>query len=119
MTTSSWATLWIGVTTGKARRCFSPSITPCYSLEVICLLLTLKLKYPKQVHLIRGNHEDPVINCTYGFKEECRMRLSEDVDDPQSCWRAFNLVSDKLSQPSSTFLIPLLSFSSTCPLAPL
>lgn len=60
------------------------------SLEVICLLLSLKLKHPKQIHLIRGNHEDPAINSTYGFKEECRRRLSEDPDDKDSCWNRFN-----------------------------
>jgi hypothetical protein len=28
-----------------------------FSLETICLLLALKLEHPKNVHLIRGNHE--------------------------------------------------------------
>jgi len=28
-----------------------------HSLETICLLLALKIEYPKNVHLIRGNHE--------------------------------------------------------------
>ena len=28
-----------------------------HSLETICLLMALKLKYPKRIHLIRGNHE--------------------------------------------------------------
>lgn len=27
------------------------------SLESICLLLALKIKYPGKVHLLRGNHE--------------------------------------------------------------
>ena len=48
-----------------------------FSLEVICLLFALKLKYPNQVHLLRGNHEDPTINGIYGFREECRRRLKE------------------------------------------
>lgn len=30
-----------------------------YSLETICLLLALKIEHPKNVHLIRGNHEVP------------------------------------------------------------
>lgn len=33
-----------------------------YSLEVICLLMALKIKYPEQVHLLRGAHEDKLIN---------------------------------------------------------
>nr|XP_027205401.1 serine/threonine-protein phosphatase BSL1-like [Dermatophagoides pteronyssinus] len=41
------------------------------SLEVICLLLALKVQYPAQISLIRGNHEDAKINCLYGFRDEC------------------------------------------------
>lgn len=33
-----------------------------YSLEVICLLFALKLKFPKQITLLRGNHEDKNVN---------------------------------------------------------
>lgn len=33
-----------------------------HSLETICLLLALKIRYPKQIHLLRGNHEDRWIN---------------------------------------------------------
>eukprot|EP00744_Colponema_vietnamica_P001005 GILI01001724.1.p1 GENE.GILI01001724.1~~GILI01001724.1.p1 ORF type:complete len:759 (+),score=208.95 GILI01001724.1:203-2479(+) len=61
-----------------------------YSLEVICLLLALKIKYPNQIHMIRGNHEDQEINQIFGFKEECRLRLGEDPDDPSSCFHRFN-----------------------------
>lgn len=28
-----------------------------YSLETICLLLALKIEHPRNIHLIRGNHE--------------------------------------------------------------
>uniref|UniRef100_A0A0G4GUT8 Serine/threonine-protein phosphatase n=1 Tax=Chromera velia CCMP2878 TaxID=1169474 RepID=A0A0G4GUT8_9ALVE len=63
-----------------------------YSLETICLLFALKLKHPNQVHLLRGNHEDPTINHIYGFSDECRRRLREDPDDPESCWMRFNNV---------------------------
>ncbi|CAD2100999.1 protein phosphatase containing kelch-like domains, putative [Plasmodium vinckei lentum] len=62
------------------------------SLEVICLLFALKCKYPKQIHLIRGNHEDMAINSLYGFQEECKRRLKEDVDDKSSCWAQINQV---------------------------
>eukprot|EP00398_MALV-I-01_sp_L67-1_P001006 gene1006-245_t len=40
------------------------------SLEVIVLLFALKIKYPGQIFMIRGNHEDPTINQIYGFREE-------------------------------------------------
>mmetsp|Transcript_97122 Transcript_97122/g.172947 ORF Transcript_97122/g.172947 Transcript_97122/m.172947 type:complete len:839 (+) Transcript_97122:118-2634(+) len=61
-----------------------------FSLETVCLLFSLKVKYPTQIHLIRGNHEDPTINAIYGFRDECRRRLNEEPEDPESCWNKFN-----------------------------
>ena len=40
------------------------------SLEVVLLLLLLKLKYPSQVHILRGNHECASINRIYGFYDQ-------------------------------------------------
>lgn len=57
-------------------------------------VLSSQLKYPLQVHLIRGNHEDRSINSMYGFQEECRRRLSDDVFEPHSVWARFNLAFD-------------------------
>jgi len=61
-----------------------------FSLETVCLLFALKIKHPGQIHLIRGNHEDPTINAIYGFRDECRRRLHEETEDPDSCWNKFN-----------------------------
>eukprot|EP00111_Clytia_hemisphaerica_P020607 TCONS_00060720-protein len=47
-----------------------------YSLETICLLLCYKLKYPKQMFLLRGNHECASINRIYGFYDECKRRYN-------------------------------------------
>lgn len=66
------------------------------SLEIICLLFALKCKYPKQIHMIRGNHEDQLINSLYGFQEECRRRLKEDVMDKNSVWSQINQVFEWL-----------------------
>lgn len=66
------------------------------SLEVMCLLLALKLRHPKQIHLIRGNHEDAAINGTYGFRDECRRRLESNPDDAGSCWNKFNKLFEYL-----------------------
>ena len=33
-----------------------------HSLETMCLLLALKLEYPKQFWMIRGNHESGSVN---------------------------------------------------------
>jgi protein phosphatase len=60
------------------------------SLETVCLLMALKVKFPNSIHLIRGNHEDKWINNVFGFAEECSERLGEDVDDPRSVFNAIN-----------------------------
>ncbi|KAG1326336.1 Serine/threonine-protein phosphatase [Cocos nucifera] len=46
-----------------------------HSLETITLLLALKIEYPENVHLIRGNHEAADINALFGFRLECIERM--------------------------------------------
>jgi len=58
-----------------------------HSLETICLLLALKIEYPKNVHLIRGNHEAHDINALFGFRLECLERLGEEF---VYVWRRIN-----------------------------
>ncbi|XP_057457550.1 serine/threonine-protein phosphatase BSL3-like [Lotus japonicus] len=48
-----------------------------HSLETISLLLSLKVEYPNNVHLIRGNHEAADINALFGFRIECIERMGE------------------------------------------
>ena len=61
-----------------------------YSLEVICLLMALKIKFPEQVHLLRGAHEDKLINYESGLGEEWKSRLKEDIDDKESIYQKLN-----------------------------
>lgn len=56
------------------------------SLEVIALLFSLKIKYPKNVFLLRGNHECAEINSIYGFKEECSERYKNGI----TIWKEIN-----------------------------
>lgn len=67
-----------------------------HSLETLCLLFALKVRYPDQVHLIRGNHEDKWINNGFGFSDECINRLGEDPVDEDSVFSRVNRVFDWL-----------------------
>ncbi|OWB65673.1 hypothetical protein B5S30_g1001 [[Candida] boidinii] len=44
------------------------------SLETMILLLCLKVKYPENFFLLRGNHESASITKMYGFFDECKRR---------------------------------------------
>lgn len=59
-----------------------------HSLETITLLLALKIQYPDNVHLIRGNHEAADINALFGFRLECIERMGE--NDGIWAWTRFN-----------------------------
>merc|ERR1712154_318510 len=50
------------------------------SLEIICLLLSLKIEYPDRIFLIRGNHERHAMNEMYGFYHEIQDRLYPNID---------------------------------------
>jgi hypothetical protein len=52
--------------------------------------MSLKIKFPDQVHLLRGSHEDRNINKLYGFGEECKNRLSEDITEAESAFGRIN-----------------------------
>ena len=67
-----------------------------HSLETICLLLALKIQYPEQIHLIRGNHEDRWINNGFGFAEECEMRLNENSCEEYSVFNRINRLFEYL-----------------------
>jgi len=61
-----------------------------YNLETICLLMALKVKYPTQIHLLRGSHEVKFMNSELGFSEECAERLNEDITNPESVFETIN-----------------------------
>ncbi len=46
-------------------------------VECVVLLMVSKLTYPKQIVLLRGNHETREITETNNFKNECIQKLSQ------------------------------------------
>jgi len=52
------------------------------SLETICLLFAYMLRYPKQVYLLRGNHECASINKLYGKNKDGNRLKCIDIDRP-------------------------------------
>ena len=62
-----------------------------YSVEVTALLFILKILYPKNIFLLRGNHEFRKINETYGFREQVIGEYGSDL-----VYEAFNKAFDCL-----------------------
>ena len=58
-----------------------------FSLETVCLLLALKIKYNGHFHLLRGNQEDIEISKLYGLADECKEKLMEDINQPNSIFQ--------------------------------
>ncbi|CUE91716.1 phosphoprotein phosphatase, putative [Bodo saltans] len=56
-------------------------------VETILLLFALKIEYPDQIYLIRGNHEESQTSRIYGFLFEVRTKFND-----LSVWARFNEV---------------------------
>jgi len=50
-----------------------------HQLAVIGLLFAMKVAMPQRIWLVRGNHEDRLMNDKYGFRDECLELLGDAV----------------------------------------
>lgn len=60
------------------------------SVETFFFLLSLKVKYPNRITLLRGNHESRQITQVYGFYEECMSKYNS-VNVWKMCTEIFDL----------------------------
>lgn len=52
-----------------------------WSCEVAILFYSLKIVYPQNIYLNRGNHETNSMNKVYGFEDECKYKYSQRIFD--------------------------------------
>eukprot|EP01062_Namystynia_karyoxenos_P008552 TRINITY_DN1300_c1_g2_i1.p1 TRINITY_DN1300_c1_g2~~TRINITY_DN1300_c1_g2_i1.p1 ORF type:complete len:631 (+),score=156.53 TRINITY_DN1300_c1_g2_i1:110-1894(+) len=56
--------------------------------EVLAMIAIMKLCYPDQVWVLRGNHEDAPISYVYGFYQECENKYGTTPDG--NAWQSAN-----------------------------
>lgn len=70
------------------------------SLEVICLILAYKIKYPENFFALRGNHECAAETRVNGFYDECRTRytinLWKHFTDVFNCMPVTAIIDEKI-----------------------
>ncbi|KAH0926296.1 hypothetical protein HID58_018552 [Brassica napus] len=80
---------------GDLMRLFYEYGYPSRQGDIACVYVSfVQVEYPKNIHLIRGNHEAEATNTVYGFLDECIERIVRECNDGN---RAFKLINDLFS----------------------
>ena len=52
-----------------------------HGIEVLIFLMVLKINYPKQIIMLRGNHESRSMTTYFTFRQECIDKYDQEVYD--------------------------------------
>merc|ERR1719217_1804194 len=52
-----------------------------YSIEVLALIFAIKIKFPKRIWMLRGNHECRQMTAFFNFRDECEHKYNAGVYD--------------------------------------
>lgn len=53
----------------------------CFSIECLFLLIALKIRFSKTIHLLRGNHECRLMTQSLNFGAECLEKYDQEIYD--------------------------------------
>lgn len=53
----------------------------CFSIEVLALILSLKIRFKNTVYMLRGNHECRQLTSFFNFRAECLAKYDQEVYD--------------------------------------
>jgi len=50
-----------------------------FSVEVVTYLFALKINFPKNIYMLRGNHETREVTTAFNFREECLFKYDQEI----------------------------------------
>lgn len=52
-----------------------------YAIEIMLTILSLKINFPNQIFLLRGNHESRQMTIYHNFRDECILKYNSNIYD--------------------------------------